>query len=340
MGDSTVESVQQVLEMLERVEFLNTIDYKQVRHGPLLFGLWYRGQADASWILQPRLFRPENAEAELNEFNIITMFRLNYPEYFNALTSHFDWLSLLQHYWTPTRLLDWTESVAVALYFAVSECPEKDGRLYVLNSLGLNRLTSGLRSMGVPDTPPTEIRARIATSSTEIDFANSAHHLWSEEAHLRGFVQGVLFQGCISSGKDPDKDPVLRDQVMEQVELKFSELRGSPSRQVCGFLWPSLRLPYAVFPRRFDPRMQLQGSVFTVHGGTAKRSIFGSGNRSLDEMNKITPIQSSVVIPKESKVAIMRSLRLLGINEGMLFPDMASRSKHLQGIWNLQAQES
>src|SRR5215212_6895776 len=44
----------------------------------------------------------------------------------------------MQHYRVPTRLLDWSESPLVGLYFAVTEHPEKDGSLWCLDPVALN----------------------------------------------------------------------------------------------------------------------------------------------------------------------------------------------------------
>jgi len=49
------------------------------------------------------------------------------------------WVQLARHYGLPTRLLDWTRNAAVALYFACCEEIEKDGAVYVLNPVELNR---------------------------------------------------------------------------------------------------------------------------------------------------------------------------------------------------------
>jgi hypothetical protein len=45
-----------------------------------------------------------------------------------------EWLSIMQHYGAPTRLLDWSYSVFVALYFALENAEEKkDSALWAIN---------------------------------------------------------------------------------------------------------------------------------------------------------------------------------------------------------------
>lgn len=47
----------------------------------------------------------------------------------------------MQHYGVPTRLLDWTESPLVALYFSVNSHEKKDGAVWILDPVKLNQAT-------------------------------------------------------------------------------------------------------------------------------------------------------------------------------------------------------
>jgi hypothetical protein len=49
------------------------------------------------------------------------------------------WMQVAQHYGLPTRLLDWTQNAAVALFFACSEDFGDDGLVVVLNPIELNQ---------------------------------------------------------------------------------------------------------------------------------------------------------------------------------------------------------
>ena len=99
--------------------------------------LWFRGHADGRWLLVPSLGRKTGrvkAEAYL-----IKKFRQNATLLMNPVpTGEWDWLFIMQHHGVPTRLLDWTESPLVALYFAVSEKPKQDGALWCLLPTALN----------------------------------------------------------------------------------------------------------------------------------------------------------------------------------------------------------
>ncbi|MCB5383968.1 FRG domain-containing protein [Blautia glucerasea] len=50
------------------------------------------------------------------------------------------WLTMMQHYGLPTRLLDWSESPLVALYFALSEKKDDiDAAVWIMNPMKLNK---------------------------------------------------------------------------------------------------------------------------------------------------------------------------------------------------------
>jgi hypothetical protein len=79
------------------------------------------------------------------ELSMIDSFKRKAPSVEHNLPpndDHLSWLALMQHYGGKTRLLDWTESILVALYFAVETHHEKDGEIWCMVPWDLNEKSS------------------------------------------------------------------------------------------------------------------------------------------------------------------------------------------------------
>lgn len=103
--------------------------------------LWFRGHYKNRFRLIPGVFREYE---EGMEEHITNMFYcLSRPYLKSSPTDGWEWITLMQHYRLKTRLLDWSESSLVALFFSIYQwdpSSAKDGPcVWILEPTNLNK---------------------------------------------------------------------------------------------------------------------------------------------------------------------------------------------------------
>ena len=116
--------------------------------------VWFRGLTRSNYDLLPSLFRhfekpnlPEGwGQARQLESDLFYEFLARAREAHGPSVSDWDVLFTMQHFRTPTRLLDWTEVLGIAVYFATLDVVETETKnpppcVWLLNPCQLNKIS-------------------------------------------------------------------------------------------------------------------------------------------------------------------------------------------------------
>jgi hypothetical protein len=231
-------------EVRKIADFIDALRADQDGHAT-----WYRGHSDASWTLLPGIMRGASG---LSEGSSLARFKQSAAMLTERLpTTSFDWTFLMQHYGVPTRLLDWSESPLVAMFFAVEAFaghPDKDAAVWCLKPVRLNKNSN------------------------------------------------------LSDPAEPQYIPSFDDDELKPYAAESLRASRVPL------------LPVATIATRNNPRIQAQLGTFTVHH-TQKIAIEDVGDRSHVIKYRIPPA---------CREEIHKELKLLGLNQFSLFPELTS----------------
>ncbi len=158
------KSLQEYIEMIEMIS-------DKHRDADRKYPLWFRGHERTDYCLEPGIYRNISNGKEKNEFNTEKTYGTlwlkeeyryqhfvarNYDKVSSMPESLIEWQEVMQHYFSKTRLMDWSESAIVALSFALEAYidPTEDHEVvykrrnnspvvWVLNPIKLNRKVYG-----------------------------------------------------------------------------------------------------------------------------------------------------------------------------------------------------
>jgi hypothetical protein len=342
----------------------------QVRRGDESFGFWFRGHSSASHVLVPSILRKSLGQnpSYVDEVSLVRHFKAMNCDVVESTASDFDVLVTMQHYLAPTRLLDWTENLLIALHFAVRDPDQdkEDGALWILNARRLNYWTSA-----------SERTAQVLFQDELDVLARSSLSRVRHRAEWRDYLENCLRQHPVDGAKrrtdhllkaikdvqlwgDQINDllgmtvDVRHLQVVQNGQRVEKDLNPNKNWDEPELLDVRLRAPVAVYPNRANRRIRAQSGCFTLHGGTfhpeperfkadkLERNYIGLPV-TLHEIDR--GLQNKRIIqwrriPSGRKGEIRRTLAQIGITDATLFPELDYQSRYLVQRWVLSRESN
>jgi hypothetical protein len=291
---------------------------------------WFRGQANYRYKLVPSIFRINEFKADkYNEAEIYQEFIRRYPEHSNSHKNIFEWLTLMQHYGLPTRLLDWTTNLLVALFFAVKDEKHEDGAVFAFNP----------GSTLTDDHNFRDFLEVLITSKSRPKFYEKLIKVTHEKYGEKATVNNITIKEWLTD------DIHLKLNVANDIggasEFKsFQELGNMPSINHVGSveLVGDFSSVYRFKPPHLNSRIKVQHGCFTLHGGKYFKELpIKQGElyevKKFIKPNKMEDYQSGLIkvkIKAKDKDKFLEELKLIGITESTIYPEMEYQTKYIK----------
>ncbi|MGA2903433.1 MAG: FRG domain-containing protein [Candidatus Korobacteraceae bacterium] len=299
-----------------------------------LFGvgaeIWFRGQPAYGYSLVPSLFRQKSG-SQFDETHMYREFIRRHPAGGNRKTVP-EWLALMQHYRVPTRLLDWTTNLLVALYFCCTADPDQDGAIFAFDPTPLLR--------DFEFNPLLEIQvlaASIADFYRKLIFQNQG--ILDDDAQINSYTIGRIKQDIAVEARFTH---IMTKMPLESVAVKRRlvdtvDVNGNPVPHDYADITRALSNVVPLKNAWLGPRAKRQHGYSTLHGG----KYFGDTEfikiAAMEEHAYLTNNLTKMRIRLRHKQKLLRELELSGISECTLFPELEYQArdithKYMQGF--------
>lgn len=204
----------------------------------------FRGQSNSEWGLSTSFERLiiENGYLHLSELQLRTAEILaieNFKReaamsYQSRYDDKIEWLGLMQHYGAPTRLLDFTESPFIALYFATCTRENKDFSVWAILPSEMNQKVNVLKEMCSNKDTPTDINI----------FLNRLQESGKQKNFLRNFGEKLdkTEKNWLLANKFLERKPSglpYRSKKSKVIEVRLKQNNTRINAQAGLFLMPS-----------------------------------------------------------------------------------------------------
>lgn len=356
-AESLAEVYQQVQEIAAEID-------KEEKKGRPLF--WFRGHSKAAYNLMPNILRQSKSN-----YNDATTYSDNHlrEEYRfqNFMARNFDnlnyrmpqsiieWQEVMQHYFAKTRLMDWSESLTVALEFAVEDFIKPIKDLEVQESC---RTADPVVWILRPD----KLNGEVYDSFTSGDEAMiyKAMRLYGGSKKLARKIHNELRKRKsrdiyleLKKSEEKNMNTMISLSALEMLRNAYSgrELKALEFFEMNPFFFLLLRYysdglpteygtlpPLAIIHPYHSERIRAQMGVFTIFPHYLPESQI-EGTRKIEKIQPAIAMEyMSQCIPHLYKIQLVNPKRLAedlmmtGARRSNLYPDIQMISQDMENV--------